>query len=131
MGIRFSALAIVMLIAACGGDGASSTTVAPTFAVSGYAHAGPVCPVETTPPDPSCEDRPLGGAVVRVLDSDGAVVAEATTAVDGTFTVQLPAGDYTVVAQPVEGLLGTPAAIEITVVVEVSDVDLAYDTGIR
>jgi hypothetical protein len=66
-----------------------------------------------------------------VLDSDGLVVAEATTSADGTFSVQLPAGEYTVEAQPVEGLLGTPAPIELTVVGEVSDIDLAYDTGIR
>jgi hypothetical protein len=131
MRIRVVAVSVVMLLAACGGDGEASTTVAPTFAVSGYAHAGPVCPVETTPPDPSCEDRPVGGAVVRVHDSEGAAVAEAATAVDGTFTVELPAGEYTVVAQPVEGLLGTPPPIELTVVGEVSGVDLAYDTGIR
>jgi hypothetical protein len=131
MRIRVVAVSVVMLLAACGGDGEASTTVAPTFAVSGYAHAGPVCPVETTPPDPSCEDRPVGGAVVRVHDSEGAAVVEAATAVDGTFTFELPAGEYTVVAQPVEGLLGTPPPIELTVVGEVSGVDLAYDTGIR
>jgi hypothetical protein len=131
MRIRVVAVSVVMLLAACGGDGQASTTVAPTFAVSGYAHAGPVCPVETTPPDPSCEDRPVGGAVVRVHDSEGAAVVEAATAVDGTFTFELPAGEYTVVAQPVEGLLGTPPPIELTVVGEVSGVDLAYDTGIR
>jgi hypothetical protein len=131
MRIRVVAVSVVMLLAACGGDGQASTTVAPTFAVSGYAHAGPVCPVETTPPDPSCEDRPVGGAVVRVHDSEGAAVAESATAVDGTFTFELPAGEYTVVAQPVEGLLGTPPPIELTVVGEVSGVDLAYDTGIR
>jgi hypothetical protein len=131
MRIRVVAVSVVMLLAACGGDGEASTTVAPTFAVSGYAHAGPVCPVETTPPDPSCEDRPVGGAVVRVHDSEGAAVVEAATAVDGTFTFELPAGEYTVVAQPVEGLLGTPPPIELTVVGEISGVDLAYDTGIR
>jgi hypothetical protein len=131
MRIRVVAVSVVMLLAACGGDGGVSTTVAPTFAVTGYAHAGPVCPVETTPPDPSCEDRPVSGAVVRVHDSEGAAVAEAATAVDGTFTVELPAGEYTVVAQPVEGLLGTPPPIELTVVGEISGVDLAYDTGIR
>jgi hypothetical protein len=131
MGIRLSALAVFMLLAACGGDGGASTTVAPTFAVSGYAHAGPVCPVETTPPDPSCEDRPVGGAVIRVLDSAGVVIAEATAAVDGTFTVELPAGTYTLVAQPVEGLMGTPPPMELVVQGDVDDVDLPYDTGIR
>jgi hypothetical protein len=131
MRIRLVVLSVVVLLAACGGDGGVSTTVPGIFAVSGYAHAGPVCPVETTPPDPLCEDRAVAGAVIRVLASDGSVVAEATTEADGTFTVGLPAGEYTIVAQPVDGLLGTPAPIELTVVGEVSGVDLAYDTGIR
>ncbi len=103
--------------------------------IAGRASAGPVCPVERIPPDPACADRPVGGAVIVVRSSAGAEVARATTATDGTFLVGVPGGGaWTVVPQPVRGLLGTAAAV----VVRVGDapsswaaVNVAYDTGIR
>ena len=38
-----------------------------------------------------------------------------TTDADGRATVDLPPGRYSLVPQPVEGLMGTPGPIEITV----------------
>ncbi len=103
--------------------------------IAGRAFAGPVCPVERIPPDPACADRPVAGAVIVIRDAGRAEVARATTAEDGTFLVAVPGGgSWTVEPQPVEGLLGTAAAV----VVEVADapaawaaVDVTYDTGIR
>lgn len=125
------ALVLLIVLAACGDDASTTTTTSPGFAVSGYAHAGPQCPVETTPPDPACADRPVVGAMIRFVDAAGVVVAEAITATDGTFTLELPAGDYTLVAQPVEGIVGTPPPVDVTVAGPVEGIDLAYDTGIR
>lgn len=102
--------------------------------IAGTAHKGPVCPVVKDPPDPSCADRPVAGAVVVVRDASGKEVARATTGADGTFVIDLEAGIYTVEAQPVDGLMGTPAAVTVTVpagAVDATIVDLAYDTGIR
>jgi hypothetical protein len=100
--------------------------------IGGIAVAGPVCPVETVPPDPDCAPRPVAGAVLVIRDGAGSEVAHTTTEADGSFFAELPAGDYTVEPQPVEGLMGTAAALEVTVVDGIAtQVQLDYDTGIR
>jgi hypothetical protein len=103
--------------------------------VAGRAQAGPTCPVQQNPPDEGCADRPVAGAGVIVRDAAGRQVSQATTNPDGTFLAAVPAGGaYLVEAQPVEGLLGTPAAVQIVVpggAAAWAAADLAYDTGIR
>ena len=126
-------LAFVVTLAACGGTGtADTTTTAIGFPVSGYAHAGPVCPVEQSPPDPACADRPVSDALIVVQDRSGGRVAEVRTTAGGTFSVVLPPGEYTLIPQPVEGLLGTAAAQDVVVETgPVEGIDFSYDTGIR
>lgn len=101
------------------------------FEVSGIALAEPVCPVETNPPDPACAPRPVAAATVEAFDQTGSPVSSAVTDEDGRFKMTLPAGAYTIVASPVEGLMGTPAPVEVTVAGPVDVGVLAYDTGIR
>lgn len=125
----FSLVVLVTVLAACGGSDAG---VEERVVVSGYAHAGPMCPVETMPPDPACADRPVEGAVILVRNSAGVVVAEPRTAADGTFSVELTPGTYTLIPQAVEGLMGTAPEQVITVgTVPLDGIDLSYDTGIR
>jgi hypothetical protein len=100
--------------------------------VRGTVTAGPTCPVETQPPDPACAARPVAGAVLVFSDAGGTEVARATSAADGTFTVELAPGAYRLTPQSVDGLMGTPAAMD--VVVEAgppTEVQVSYDTGIR
>lgn len=119
-------LAVLILVAAC------AETEVVIFEVSGLALAGPTCPVETNPPDPACAPRPVVGAVIEALDSSESVQASAVTGDDGGFTLSLPAGDYTIVAQSAEGLMGVPSPLEVTVVDGPVDLGvLEYDTGIR
>ena len=105
----------------------------PLSTVRGVALAGPTCPVVTDPPDPACDDRPVVGAVIVVLDAAGAQVSTVVTGDDGSFSIELPAGSYQLVPQAVDGLMGTAAPM----VVEVGGgagpglVTLSYDTGIR
>jgi len=122
-----------LLVASCGG-GSPATTAPPgtTYSITGYAHAGPTCPVVEDPPDPACADRPVQDAGILVLTLDGTVVARTATQADGTFVVEVYPGSYSVVFQPVQGLIGTPPAQDVTVVDgPVDGVDGAYDTGIR
>ena len=50
----------------------------------------------------------------------------------GSAEVALPAGNYVVEPQPVEGLMGTAESMNVTVVDgTLTPVVLAYDTGIR
>lgn len=100
--------------------------------VGGTAAAGPVCPVETNPPDPACAPRKVTSAVVVFRDAAGAEIARTTTAPDGTYFADLAPGIYIVEAQPVTGLMGTPGPQRVTVDEGVtSTIDLGYDTGIR
>jgi hypothetical protein len=98
------------------------------------AMAGPVCPVETDPPDPDCAPRAVEGAaivVTRASDSD-VVVAEGATDEDGRLTLAVPVGDYLVSAGAVEGLMAAPDPVLVSVLANLStEVPIAYDTGIR
>jgi hypothetical protein len=116
----------LVVVFACGGG------ESPTFEVSGVALAGPTCPVETNPPDPACAPRPVAGAVIDAFDSSESLYASAVTGDSGQFTFALPAGEYTIVAQPMQGLMGVAPPVEISVVDAPVDLGvLEYDTGIR
>ena len=121
-------LAALVLLAAC--SSGSPGPVLEEFPVRGYVHAGPTCPTVQNPPASGCEDRPVVGARLSIVDASGAPVEDVTTDSEGRFSADLPAGDYTLVPQPVEGLLGTAPAQGFTVPVA-GELDVAYDTGIR
>jgi hypothetical protein len=116
----------VLLLTAC-------QESAPGLPIRGVVTAGPVCPVVTDPPDPACEDRPVGGAEIVVTDSSGAEVARVESEEDGTFLATVPAaGRYSLTPQPVDGLLGTAPAVDVVIQdAEHPPVVIVYDTGIR
>jgi len=129
---RFALVAIVVAVLTAACATARTTGATEEYPVTGYVHAGPVCPVERNPPDPACADRPVGGAVLLVVDKQGKDISEIRTDPEGKFDVLLPSGTYTLVPQPVEGLLGTASAIDFAVDPSGSpELDVAYDTGIR
>ncbi|MGZ8527744.1 MAG: carboxypeptidase-like regulatory domain-containing protein [Candidatus Limnocylindrales bacterium] len=138
-----AAVALLLGLAACSAPAAppsSSPVVAASSSlagnVSGVATAGPVCPVER-PGDSACAPRPVGGAVIAVTRPDGSEVARVTTAADGWFSLDLPAGEYVLVPQRVGGLLGTAPSVPFTVGptdgpgASPSPLHVEYDTGIR
>jgi hypothetical protein len=123
--------ALVLLVVACGTAGPARSLV-PGTGIAITAAAGPTCPVERVPPDPACAPRPVAGATILVLDEQGKTVATVVTGADGTVLVALPAGDYVLQPQPVEGLMGTAEQVSVTVVDgSATPAVLAYDTGIR
>jgi hypothetical protein len=100
--------------------------------VRGVALAGPTCPVVTNPPDPACADRPVVGATLVITTFAGAEVARVETDASGEFSVSLAPGAYRLVAQPVEGLMGTPGPIDFGVEAgAMAELTVSYDTGIR
>jgi hypothetical protein len=138
--MRLSAVSALTLfaLAACtmplGGTSPTETAdlLPGATGVQGTVTAGPTCPVVTNPPDPACAERPVAGAVLVFTDSRGAEVARVTSAADGTFSVELSPATYHVTAQPVEGLMGTPEPIDVTVEGGApTEIQLSYDTGIR
>ncbi len=122
-------LATAALVVAC----QQPADVDPTTRVTGVVLAGPTCPVVRNPPDPACEDRSVAGAEIVAIDATGQEVARASTDADGRFTLALPVGEYRLVPQPVEGLLGTASPTEIVVVdgAILEPLTIVYDTGIR
>ena len=122
-------VAILGLLTACDPD---RPTAEGSIVV--VAQAGPVCPVESDPPDPSCAPRPVAGAPVVVTPADGSddVVAQGETDADGRLTLAVPVGDYLVSAGEVEGLVAAPAPVMVSVLADLTtEVPVAYDTGIR
>lgn len=133
--IRAALLVVALLLAGC------ATTGAPDGSDGGGRRAAnlrlrlvaaPVCPVETSPPDPACAPRPLAGATVSAVAADGTLTL-LTAGADGVAATRLPIGRYTLTPMPVEGLLGTAAPIVIELLDEETSVEreLVYDTGIR
>ena len=102
--------------------------------IGGQALAGPTCPVEPASPLPGqCAPRPVAGAVLVITDGAGHVVTTVTAAADGRWSASVPAGTFTITAQPVQGLLGTAKAVEVRVAAGSVPTTIAidYDTGIR
>jgi hypothetical protein len=119
------ALPLLLLIGCQPADDARGT-------LSGQVVAGPVCPVVRDPPDPECADRPVPDATLVIEAAGAGEAARVTSDEDGLFEIALPPGDYFLVPQPVDGLMGTAAAqpfqIEANRTIELS---VVYDTGIR
>ena len=101
--------------------------------VTGTVTAGPTCPVVTDPPDPSCADRAVVGAVLVVTTLEGLEVTRTTSEADGRFALSLAPGAYRLEPQPVEGLMGTATPIEFSVTLggPAADLLVRHDTGIR
>ena len=123
------AVLLVLLLAAC-----TPQPSAGMGSIQVDAFAGPVCPVETEPPDPDCAPRPVEGALILVQPGDGRdiVVAQGETDTEGRVVLNLPPGSYVVFGGAVDGLMGAPEPV--TVAVEAGArtlVALEYDTGIR
>ena len=93
--------------------------------------AGPTCPVVTDPPDPACADRPVEGAELVILGADGRQVASVRSDAAGLVNVDLAHGSYLVRPQAVDGLMGTPAEVELVVGEGPVGLTVSYDTGIR
>jgi hypothetical protein len=125
------AAVVIATVACTTGAGPSAKG---TAAITGIATAGPVCPVER-PGDSACAARPVSGATIVVTTPGGAEVTRAKTGADGTFVIDLPIGDYVLVPQPVQGLMGTAPPLPISVPTAGSPVPspfpIQYDTGIR
>ena len=121
-------VAMAVLLEGCGPG--PSPLASPIGGISGTALAGPTCPVER-PGDPACAARPVAGATIRIRDATGSELATIVTDATGRFRVALPPGVYTVVGQPVEGLMGNPGPVDVEVGEADVTIELSYDTGIR
>jgi hypothetical protein len=94
--------------------------------------AGPTCPVEQVPADPSCAPRPVAGAEVILRDPSGTEVERAISDDEGKVSFEVSPGAYYVEPQPAEGLMGVPEPVAFAVGGSDSvGLPLTYETGIR
>jgi len=127
--MRSLGIAVVVALAACHPKVDPMAQPAPTGTIAGKVHfTGTPC---QSPGGPSCEG-PRAGYEVVVLAKDGTtVVARATTDQTGAYTVEVPAGEYTILTAA--GLPVIPKKRnDVTVTAgAVATLDLNVDTGIR
>ncbi len=124
----------VLFIVVTGFVACTPAPAGPTYPIGGQALAGPTCPVEPASPLPGqCAPRPVAGAVLVITDGAGHTVTRVTTGADGRWNASIPAGTYTITPEPVQGLLGTAKAVEVSVAVGSvpTAIEIDYDTGIR
>jgi hypothetical protein len=123
-------LPTLLLLATLTACGSETTAAAPDSGISGRVLLGPTCPVETV--DEPCPDQPASGVEVQVkkpqADSQGSVVARATTDEDGRFRLAVAPGRYEITAEA--GMFCKPMEVEVPEADFVSIV-VACDTGIR
>ncbi len=100
--------------------------------ITGRLVAGPICPVETDPPDPDCAPRPVPNAEIVATLSDGTEL-RGVSSVDGTFRLALPPGDVVITFAPVEESMLAPDPVSASLHANqtLNLGDLTYDTGIR
>ena len=99
--------------------------------VEGTIVLGPTCPVERTPADPSCDDKPYSTSISVRASGSSTVVATTKSTATGAFKITLPPGAYTLLA---EGgtVLPRCAVANVTVAPDTyTTVALSCDTGIR
>jgi hypothetical protein len=71
--------------------------------IRGRVTSSPTCPVEQIPPDPACAPRGFAARLTIRRVSDNAVAARVATKADGSYSVRLKAGRYSVSARPASG----------------------------
>ena len=94
--------------------------------------AGPVCPVERNPPDPSCAPRAVPSAAIIVRGPSGKELARQDADANGQAVFTLPGGSYYAESSAVSGLMRQAEATAFSVVGgSVVGFSMEYDTGIR
>ncbi|HZQ84438.1 MAG TPA: hypothetical protein VFA83_06360 [Acidimicrobiales bacterium] len=102
----------------------------PPSGVRGMVTAGPVCPVERIPPDPSCADRPITARLTLSRGGGGAGGAHGSSGADGTFEIRAAPGHYTLSATTQQAMRCTPQDVVVSAGA-FTDVHVDCDTGIR
>jgi len=104
--------------------------------LEGTISIGPICPVEKIPPDPACMPtaETYKAYPVNVYTLNGKVIiARLNPSLDGSFSTELPPGNYQVVletANKYPGGSNLPAEVSI-VSQEKTMLSISIDTGIR
>lgn len=104
--------------------------------LEGVISIGPICPVESVPPDPGClpTAETYKAYPVIIMTSDGRrKIAQINPALDGSFTIELVTGNYLVILEDGQNKFGSsnlPVEVSITPQ-DKTLLNINIDTGIR
>jgi hypothetical protein len=99
--------------------------------VHGTILRGPICPVMKDPPEEECADQPVFGTFI-VKDVAGInEITRFSTQRDGSFTITLPVGEYSIESEIPLGLPVIQAHRIEVYANEKSEYTITFDTGIR
>jgi hypothetical protein len=104
--------------------------------LEGFINIGPICPVETVPPDPACLPtlETYKAYPVSVWTSNGRrKIAQIVPALDGSFRTELAPGNYLVILENGQNIIGgsnLPLYVSI-MSKEYTVLNIDIDTGIR
>jgi hypothetical protein len=129
----FSVIVAVTLIFSC----TKQSMVTGNGVLKGKISIGPICPVETIPPQPQClptRDTYNAYATAVWTSDKKNIVAPIIPNLDGSYLIDLPAGDYILdyATARTNGVGGSnlPTAFSIADK-ETLTLDVSIDTGIR
>ena len=129
--LQFIFFAVIVMVSAC--DDRKNSD--PGW-LEGMISIGPICPVETVPPDPACMPtaETYKAYPVSVFTSDGKnKITQLAPSLDGSFSSELPPGNYLIVLEKPQNNVGgsnLPAEVSITSH-DKTILDISIDTGIR
>ncbi|PIR87091.1 MAG: hypothetical protein COU11_02575 [Candidatus Harrisonbacteria bacterium CG10_big_fil_rev_8_21_14_0_10_49_15] len=109
--------------------------------LSGTVSIGPICPVESDPPQQNCKPTPELFAQVKITAKsiDGKITKTITPNLGGTYFAELPAGNYIVSVDSPLGIGGTHQTHPVTIPAYrqagagngITELNISIDTGIR
>jgi hypothetical protein len=84
-------IACIILVGGC-------STIVDTGTLSGTINIGPLCPVESNPPQPQCQPtiETYKNYPISIRTYDGTQIAQLTPSLNGTYSVNLLDGNYVV-----------------------------------
>jgi hypothetical protein len=104
--------------------------------LKGVISIGPICPVETNPPDPGClpTAETYKAYPVSIWTSDGTKkIALINPALDGSFATELAPGNYLILLEKEQNTIGSSnLPVEISIISMGNTIlNINIDTGIR
>ena len=129
LGIAF--IAGFLLISGC-----SKHSTQETGFLEGVISIGPICPVESIPPDPAClpTAETYKAYPVSIWTSNGKrKIAQINPALDGSFRTELAPGEYLVLLEKVQNMIGSSnLPVEVSINSQGQTIlNINIDTGIR
>jgi hypothetical protein len=117
-------------------SGCDMLMIQDTGVLEGVISIGPICPVETDPPDPGCLPiaETFNAYPVSVWTTDGRIkITQINPALDGSYRAELATGNYLVILENDQNRIGSsnlPVAVSV-IAQEKTNLDIDIDTGIR